>query len=88
MSQPITYTTISMDGTDKSHTVADKGYSVVFQAIGGDLTISMTAGGTGMTIKDGSAKVYNMSTMEGTVFFFVGAAPAVLEIEELTGLLS
>ena len=77
-----------MDGTTKDYIVPDNTHSLALHAVGGDVQMSTTAGGSGWTIKDGEKEAIDTRTVSGEKVYFTADAGVKVQIRRLTGLLS
>lgn len=77
-----------MDGTAKDYTVPDNTHSLALHAVGGDVHMSTSPGGTSWTIKDGEKEAIDTRTVSGEKIYFSGDAGVTIQIRRLTGLLS
>jgi len=77
-----------MDGTAKDYTVPDNTHSLAIHAVGGDVSMSTTPGGTCWTIKDGEKEAIDTRTVSGEKIYFTADAGTKIQIRRLTGLLS
>lgn len=79
---------LTMDGTAKEYAVPDNTHSLAIHAVGGDVSMSTSAGGTGWTIKDGEKEAIDARTVSGEKVYFTADAGVKVQIRRLTGLLS
>jgi hypothetical protein len=81
---------IAMDGTEKSYKVPANTSSVAFHANGGAIKMRKVSGDDtkNWTFKDGDKESIDTRTIQCEQFYFVGSAPAILEIRVFSGVLS
>lgn len=89
MAQSFIITEITMDGTEKTHTVDGATRDLSLHAVGGDVDLLDTAGASdAFTLVSGSYMNIQQSNIRDTDMIFKGSAPAKIQILEQTGVLS